>query len=189
MKKMEFGFTLIELVIGIVLIAILAIIAIPKFINYTYAAYVSQAEGIAANFEQSVTFTQYRWIASGDLIAQTDLEGYAGEDLDVNTFGFPLGIKKNRVMSQPNNIGKGDKGCSDLWNALLADPPTVSHLPKVDSDYFSIRYASTSGGQSYQDSCYYVNRLYGFDTSNPKNSQIKISYNSSKGTVIVITNE
>lgn len=187
MKKREFGFTLIELVIGIVLIGILAIIAIPKFMNYTYDAYVSQAEGIAANFEQSVTFTQYRWIASGDLIAQTDLEGYAGEDLDVNTFGFPLGIKKNRVMSQPKNIGKGQKGCNDLWYALLTDPPTVSHLQQVDSDYLSIRYRSE--GQIFQDSCYYINRLYGFNSNSPEDSQIKMSYNSSKGTVVVITNE
>lgn len=187
MKKMDLGFTLIELVIGIVLIAILAITAIPKFMSYTYDAYVSQAEGIAANFEQSVTFTQYRWIAGSELVAQSNLEGFAGDELDVNSFGFPLGIKKNRVMSQPRNIGKGKQGCNDLWYALLIDPPTVSHRQKDETDYLSIRYRSEN--QSFQDSCYYINRLYGFNKSSPKDSQIKISYNSSKGTVIVITNE
>ncbi|MDD9155398.1 type II secretion system protein [Aliivibrio sp. S4TY2] len=185
MKKKTFGFTLIELIVGIVLIAILTIIAVPKFLNYSYNAYVSQAEGIAANFEQSVIFTQYRWITSGNLIAKTDLEGFASEDLDVNTLGFPLGIKKNRVMAQPKNIGKGKQGCNDLWNALLIDPPTVSHRQRDETDFLSVRYRSE--GQSFQDSCYYINRLYGFNSSNPEESQIKISYNSSKGTVVVIT--
>ncbi|WP_300174880.1 prepilin-type N-terminal cleavage/methylation domain-containing protein [uncultured Aliivibrio sp.] len=187
MQNKGLGFTLIELIVGIIILGILAIIAIPKFFNYTYDAHVAQAEGIAANLGQSIIFTQYRWIASGDLTAQTDLEGYAGEDLDVNTLGFPLGIKKNRVMSQPKNIGKGQKGCSDLWYALLIDPPTVSHLQQVKSDYLSVRYRSE--GQSFQDSCDYINRSYGFNSNDPQESQIKVSYNSSKGTVTVIANK
>lgn len=184
MKSKEAGFTLIELISGLIILAILAIVAAPKFINYSYHSYVSQAEGIAANFEQGVKFTQYQWIARGDLTAQTDIEGYSTDELDVNASGFPLGIKKRRALAQPNNIGLGVQGCNDLWNNLLVNPPTVTHKLNLKSDFLSVRYSSGV----HQDSCYYINRSYGFNSAQPTFSDIKISYNSANGTVIVIAN-
>lgn len=87
-------------------------------------------------------------------------------------------------MAQPNNIGRGKKGCNDLWNTLLNDPPSVSHKKKDDADFLSIRYSSEDS--SFQDACYYINKHYQY-TADPLTSGIVISYNSTTGEVTVIT--
>ncbi|MGN2617113.1 type II secretion system protein [Aliivibrio fischeri] len=184
MGKYGLGFTLIELVIAITVTAVIAIIAIPKFFSYTSESYIAQAEEIAQNFEQSVRLTQYRWIANGNLQSGNDVQGFANDQLDVNLNGFPIGINKNNPMAQPNNIGRGKKGCNDLWNTLLIAPPSVSHNKKTDSDFLSIRYSSEDS--SFQDACYYINKHYQY-TADPLTSGIVISYNSTTGEVIVIT--
>lgn len=58
MKKVQQGFTLIELMIVVAIIGILAAIAIPAYTDYTTRAKVSEAIGVAAAAKSAVS--EYR---------------------------------------------------------------------------------------------------------------------------------
>jgi type IV pilus assembly protein PilA len=57
MKKMQQGFTLIELMIVVAIIGILAAIAIPAYQDYTARAQMSEAMSLASGVRTSVTET------------------------------------------------------------------------------------------------------------------------------------
>ncbi|MCC4833822.1 prepilin-type N-terminal cleavage/methylation domain-containing protein [Shewanella sp. 10N.7] len=175
------GFTLIELVVVIIVLAILAVIAVSKFIDVKRDAEISRVQAIAASFEQSVTFSHTRWQLIGGSDPMNDLPGFANNDLDMNTFGYPLGTGKGNPMGNPVNIGPGQGGCVDLWNALIESPPSVAIRNTTDDvEFESYRHAADGGSGATQ--CTYVLRTLG-DTAGRNRAEIKIVYDSIEGTV------
>lgn len=178
------GFTLIELVIVIIVLGILAVIAMAKYVDFKRDAEIARVNAIAAAFDQSLTFSHTKWqliIGSGPL---NDLPDYAGGELDMNSYGYPLGINKNNPMGQPKNIGKGEQGCVDLWNTLQQDPASVS-LSSVnnDSDFQAYRHQADVNPDG-QTQCTYVLRTLG-DTKGRQQADIKIIYDSVVGSATV----
>jgi type IV pilus assembly protein PilA len=72
MKKIQQGFTLIELMIVVAIIGILAAIAIPAYQDYTIRAQVSEGLSLAGAAKAAVTET---WMDKGDLPADNDAAG------------------------------------------------------------------------------------------------------------------
>ncbi|MGS0680151.1 type II secretion system protein [Shewanella sp. 125m-7] len=181
------GFTLIELVIVIIALGILAVIAGAKYVDLKRDAEIARVKGIAAAFEQSLTFAHTKWQLIGGVAAMNDLPEFAGGKLDMNSYGYPLGIDKGNPMGQPKNIGKGEQGCVDLWNTLLQDPASVS-LSSVnnDSDFQAYRHQADTNPDG-QTQCTYVLRTLG-DTKGRKQADIKILYDSVAGTATLAVN-
>lgn len=171
------GFTLIELVVVVIVLAILAIIAAPKFLDLKRDAVISDVKATAASFQQSLTFINTRWQIIGKKQSMNDMPGFANNDLDINDLGYPLGTDKGNPMGQPKNVGRGNAGCVDLWNALLENPPSVS-LNNDGSDYQAYRHQNSAGDQAL---CTYVLRTLG-DTAGRNSADIKIVYDSVAGT-------
>ncbi len=97
MKKIQQGFTLIELMIVVAIIGILAAIAIPAYQDYTIRAQVSEGLNLAAAAKAAVAET---WISTGAV--PTD-RAVAGMDNQVGD-----GTETNGKYVTSVNIDNGD---------------------------------------------------------------------------------
>ena len=75
MRKGTKGFTLIELMIAVAIIAILAIVAIPNFVYYRNLARVAAAVGTC----ESIRTAMASYATSGDLWDYDNIDPYFGE--------------------------------------------------------------------------------------------------------------
>jgi MSHA pilin protein MshA len=65
-KRVQSGFTLIELVVVIVILGILAATAIPRFVNMSTDARAAAVNGMAGALRSAVAITQARYLATGN---------------------------------------------------------------------------------------------------------------------------
>lgn len=182
------GFTLIELTIVIVIIAVLAITATNKFLAINEDAEAAKAQGYASAFKQAVDFAKAKWAILGNRSYVVNLPDYLDGNLDVNNYGYPVGINKGNNagnMRNPFQIGRnGVRGCIDLWNTLLEDAPSIARNNN-NQDYRAYTFSSGENleAPTARDSCVYVLRKLG-DNENYQNAKIKFTYNASTGQVL-----
>lgn len=167
------GFTLTELVIVIMILGILAAVILPKFLDLTEKAELSQAQGVAGGLRAAVNMVQATFISQGHTTRVQNLPNFGDGTVDTNNIGFPIGTTKGNGNE---NIGVGNAGCVGLWQGLLLSPPTVAHNNN-NQDYRSYRHTSNKV-------CSYVYRAAG-DTGNQNTGKLVIKYDSRNGSVVV----
>jgi MSHA pilin protein MshB len=155
MKK-QAGFSLVELVIVIVVVGLLAVAALPKFLDVTDEAKKASIEGVAGGFATAVLSARAQWEAESrpeqSSVNVVDYDGvnFILTDSDTNGFrdGYPIAVAGNTisaVTSVTNAI------CVDLMENLLQNPPIVAENNTSDSD---ARYSAASG--TGNTSCVYT---------------------------------
>lgn len=116
------GFTLIELVVVIAILAILAAFALPRFASLSEQAHESSIQGTAGALSAGVALAKAQWVTNGSTAATTNVAGFGNDDVDVSDDGWPTGSTADNT--NPNmNAGR----CQQVWQGLLqANAPTVS---------------------------------------------------------------
>ncbi|AEG01690.1 pilin [Methylomonas methanica] len=105
MKKVQQGFTLIELMIVVAIIGILAAVAIPAYQDYTIRAKVTEGLSLASAAKLAVADAYAAGVATASLDSTADGSG-------------PLGYKQPAATTQVSSITVADGVISVSFNDL-----------------------------------------------------------------------
>lgn len=167
-SKSEGGFTLIELIVVIVLLAIVAITASPKFLDMSNDARASVVKGTGTALDDAIRLVHQKVLIQGggpidNLQVYGDQE--AGQ-LDINQWGYPA--QHWTPFESSPRLGNNDD-CISVWQTVLLDGPSVSTSNDAETSAYR---ASYQGG----DTCrYFLNEL----------PELSIFYDSRNGIVSV----
>lgn len=158
MKK-QAGFTLIELVIVVVILGLLAVTAIPKFLDLTDQAENANIEGMAGGFATAVSLVRAQWEAEGrpKNASSVNSVAYDGTTLILTTENVGTGIRPGYVTGLTTGetlVTFTSNNCTQIWQNILQQPPTIStSIANINNG--SARYFVNLSGTGAALECHY----------------------------------
>lgn len=155
--KRTAGFTLVELVMVIVIVGLLAVAALPRFLDISDEAKKASIEGVAGGFATAVLSARAQWEAEGRPVnaGGKNAVNYDGVDLLLTSSasnssyrdGYPIALDSTAA----SDTVASDESCRDLMLELLQNPPEVVLTSELTEDSSYSAQANAAG-----DSCVYT---------------------------------
>ncbi|MFB2874721.1 type II secretion system protein [Aeromonas jandaei] len=205
MNNKHRGFTLIELVLVIIVLGILAVTALPRFINIKDDALKSTVSATAGSFASAVQLANAGWavVTQGQALALYNLGSFGAKNMDINMYGWPVGTKEanGKGINETYELANlpsdyisisGDDDCELVFQGLLDTEYTVAASVRDQdirdkADYISsVSRTSTTDthGQHHQNCLYILRDSMGrFQTGSEYENGLGFEYNSVTGAV------
>ncbi|WP_276313096.1 prepilin-type N-terminal cleavage/methylation domain-containing protein [Shewanella zhuhaiensis] len=153
LRQSQTGFTLIELVVVIIVLGILAVVALPRFINLTPEAKSAALEAQYAAFEDAVRLYHSGYLTGGHSGAIDNLATFGDGTVDSTANGWPYATEGTATHLF--------NACEQLWHGLTSTDLSIAYvvdadLPTTDAD-IAYTYASSPRTCIYRAS-YFIQR-------------------------------
>jgi MSHA pilin protein MshB len=119
-RSPNIGFSLVELVAVILLLALFAAVMLPRFLQSADQAFEAKMQSLSASLASAVVSYHAAWRIAQVDTAQVNLSGFGLGELDANSFGYPVSGRRNVAAT-----GR-DMDCEDVWRGLLNPAPSVA---------------------------------------------------------------
>ena len=155
MRSRQIGFSLIELIIVVVILGLLAVTALPRFLDVTEEAEIANIEGMAGGFATGVSLVRAQWEAEGrPTVSSENSVWYDGVRFYLTAENQANGVSPGYPLDTSAGASSTMTAatCVNVWNGLLQNPPSLTSAigSVADNRYF----AGVNGG----DCVFYLGR-------------------------------